>query len=172
MAAMRAPQPRGGGTGLFAAQLARHPSLQRVALDTMYARHPAQVDQEGKRFVPAVHRGAGGTSLFIYPFSRYAYRDRVLADGRTIEYHSSTNAHTNGELRSLVGQEVTLYAQVGRGDAREARVLVQQPADVPEDVFHLRLVSPRLVSPPGVEPAAAAPAAPPADKKRVLWADM
>lgn len=158
-------------TSLFATQLSRHPAMQRVALDTMYARHPAQVDHEGKRFVPAVHRGPSGSSLFLYPFSRFAYRDRVLPDGRTIEYHPSTNARTNGQLRALVGQEVTLYAQVGKRDARQAKVVVEHPADLPEDVFHLRLVG-AGAAPVPVAPAAATADTSPPPKKRALWADM
>ena len=153
---MRAPQ-----TSAFAAQLAAHAHLRPVPLQAMYAAHPAQVDQAGRRFVPAVHHGPRGPSIFLYPFSRFAYRDRVLPDGRTIEYHPSTNARTTAELRALVGQEVTLYAQVAGREAREARVVVQHPAGLPDDVFHLRIVA----------PAAAPPAAKPA-VKRVMWADM
>lgn len=149
-------------TTLFATQLARHPSLRRVPLETMYARHPAQVDSAGKRFVPAVHRGPADTSLFLYPFSRYAYQDRILADGCTIEYHPSTNARVNEQLRALVGREVTLYAQVGRREAREARVVIEHPAGLGDDVFHLRLV-------PGSLPDAGPPVVP---AKKVMWADM
>lgn len=144
---------------LFATQLSRHPSLRRVPLETMYARHPAQVDANGKRFVPAVHRGQADTSLFIYPFNRFGYMDRILADGRTIEYHPSTNLRVNAQLRDLVGREVTLFAQVGKREAREARVVVEHPEGLGDDVFHLRLVTPSL-------PEAPAPA------KKVMWADM
>ena len=155
-------------SSLFATQLSRHPSLHRVPLETMYARHPAQVDHQGKRFVPAVHRGAAGPSLFLYPFSRFAYGDRVLPDGRTIEYHPSANARTNGELRALVGQEVTLYAQVGKREARQARVVVEQPPDIPDNVFFLRILTPATAPPP--QPAPPPAAAPPG--RKALWADM
>lgn len=146
---------------LFATQLSRHPAMQRVPMDTMYSRHPAQVDHDGRRFVPAVHRGPAGTSLFIYPFGRFGHRDRVLPDGRTIEYHPSASARAKGQLRDLLGQEVTLYAQVGRHDARQATVRVEQPPDVPEDVYLLRLLVPVTRAPVQQEPP-----------KRVMWADM
>ena len=160
---MTRPPP---GSTLFATQLSRHPGLQRLPLETMYARHPAQTDHEGRRFVPAVYQGPAGPSLFLYPFNRYSYQDRMLPDGRTIEYHPSSNGRTNGQLRSLVGKEVTLYAQVGRREARQARVVVEHPPDLAEDVFHLRLVT--------AAPSAAAAPAPQQQQqqRRVLWADM
>lgn len=162
-------------TTLFATQLARHPGMQRIPLETLYSRHPAQVDRGGRRYVPAVHRNQDGTSsIFLSPFNR---SDRMLPDGRTIEYHP--NRAANSQLLELVGREVTLYAQVARQEGRRGLVTVTHPPDLPEGVFYLR-VCPRVPpSAPVRQPAepAAEPPAPPAQaaaaaEPKLMWADM
>lgn len=129
---------------MFAAQLARHPGMQqRIPLETMYSRHPAQVDRDGRRYVPAVHRGRdGAASIFLSPFNR---SDGVLPDGRTIEYHPNRGA--TSQMLELVGSEVTLYAQVARQDGRQGLVRVEHPPGLPDGVFHLRVRPPTTASP-------------------------
>lgn len=142
-------------TSLLATQLSRHPSLTAIEWTDMCRAHPARTSGSA-RFVPAVHRGPQGASIFLNPSSKYAYNNTMLPDGRTIKYYCSNNREITADLMSLAGTEVTLYAQVGRGQARQGRVQVTHPGG---DVFHLRLVE---------HVAAAATAEP----KKVLWADM
>ena len=151
-------------TSMFAVQLGRHPSLSPLPWKTMCAKHPAKVGENGQRVVPAVHRGPdGAVSIFINPGNKYAYKNCMLPDGRTVEFHPSNSPAINRELHALVGREVTLYAQLGR-EARQGRVVVEHPEGLQNDVFHLRLV-------PAVPLPAVAPP-PPAQTKKVLWADM
>lgn len=141
---------------LLSTQLSRHSSLKPIDRQVMYARHPARVNADGKRYVPTVHQDPiNGASVFIYPFNRHGYADRMLADGMTIEYHPSRSADVNGDLRALVGREVALYAQCGRRECRQGRVRVHVAPEA-SDVYHLRLVRP----PPSPQ------------KQHVLWADM
>lgn len=125
---------------LFATQLSRHPSLKPVGLETMYARHPGQTDpRTGRRFVPAVHRDPDrGASIYMYANGKYV--NAMLPDGRTIEYHPSTNQAITRQLDELVGKEVTLYTQLGAGrqaQAREGKVVVQKSPTF--GVYHLLL---------------------------------
>lgn len=124
---------------MLATQLSRHPSLKPLGLQTMYARHPSQTDPStGRKFVPAVHEDAmRGYSIFMYPKTRFGYEDRILPDGRTIEYHPSTNASITHQLDRLIGKEVTLYVQTDRTQAREGRVVVEKPSE--SNVYHLQL---------------------------------
>lgn len=146
-------------TSLLATQLSRHPSVRPIEWGEMCRAHPAK-EVNGTRFVPAVHRGGpAAESIFLNPSSKYAYNNTLLPDGCTIKYYCSNNREITADLRSLVGREVTLYAQVGRGQARQGRVEVAHPGG---DVFHLRLVP----------PATAAPTAAAEQPKKMLWADM
>lgn len=139
----------------LALQLARHPSLKAIEREAMYRLHPSKYDAHGNRYVPAVHYAPAGPSVFMYPMNgRYA--NKMLADGRTIEYHPSTMRSTNADLDSLVGQEVTLYVQCDKQQCRQGRVTVKR---APQGAFHLALVSPPLPAAPG-----------PSD--RISWADM
>jgi hypothetical protein len=129
---------------LFATQLSRHPSLKPLGLETMYARHPGQTDpRTGKRFVPAVHRDPErGASIFMYPRND-RYPDTMLPDGRTIEFHASTNVSIARQLDELVGREVTLYTQLGVGrdaHAREGKVVVDSS---PKPGVYLLRLQPR-----------------------------
>lgn len=140
---------------LFQTQLLRHPNLRAIDRELMYARHPSKTDPSGKRYVPAVnHHPAYGYSVFLYPGTKYGYDDRILADGVTIEYHPSTNSQLNNELGRLVGQEVTLYAQVGKQECRQGKVTVGRPSSATQPVFHLKLMP--------LQPVA----------RKGLWADM
>lgn len=150
---------------LFVTQLLRHPSLSPIARDVMYAKHPARDGPSGRRYVPTVHTDPqDGPSVFVNPLNKHGYHDRVLPDGRTIEYHSSVSATVNRDLRRLVGTEVVLYAMLGRHECRTGRVVVEKPAGVAAEVFHLRLLPPS-------EPALEFPSAPVAGP-RINWADM
>lgn len=170
----------GGATAsLLATQLLRHPSLTPVERSAMYALHPSKTDATGRRYVPAVHRDPRrGASVFVYPFSRHGYRDRMLPDGRTVEYSPSGNSVTNRDLDALVGQEVILYAQLGGAPAhcRQGRVRVLKPRrDSP--VFHLCILAPPTSPPTRARDAGPAlapwPAARPAEAGEVTsWADM
>jgi hypothetical protein len=106
----------------------------------MYARHPAQVDSMGRKFVPAVHRAGGdGPSIFMYP-GNPKYDNKLLDDGDTIHFKASSNAAVTQQLDALVGQTVTLYVQTARTEAREGRVTVSSAAGA--DGYHLKLVPP------------------------------
>lgn len=140
----------------LAAQLASHGSMQPIELLDMYAAHPAKVGSNGKRFTPAVHRGPRGDSIFMYPGSEYAYNNKMLPDGCTIEYRPSTHPEINAGLDDTVGREVILYAQLRGKQCRQGRVRVSRAGDV----YHLRLV-PGPAAPPAAEP-----------KKKAMWADM
>lgn len=143
---------------MFATQLLRHPSLRPMPLAEMYAAHP-RVTRGGKTFVPAVHvHPVHGPSIFLYPFSKFAYADRILADGRTIEYHPSRNALIDSDIASLVGREVVLYAQAGRAEGRVGRVRVSRSDRA--DVYLLELQPQPDVDTKGVAAV------------RVAWADM
>jgi hypothetical protein len=137
---------------LLATQLARHPALRAVDRDTVWARHPGVYDRaRGQKVVPAVHMSANGeSSVFINP-ALNRYGDRMLADGRTIEFHPSTNDVVNGRLDRLLGREATMYAFLGRDAYRMGRVLVEAAA---RGVYHLRL-APAAFEPPAAAVAAA-----------------
>ena len=151
---------------LLATQLMRHPSLKAVDRDTVWARHPGVYDsRQGRKVVPAAHDSAGGRepSVFINP-TKNAYGDRMLPDGKTIEFHPSTNNNVNGMLDRLAGREATLYAFLGNNTYRAGKVVVKSVAN---GVYHLGLVTPPLP-----QAALVARAEPPRQQRRVLWADM
>lgn len=169
---------------LFATLLARHPSLKPIPRDVMYARHPRPPNAG---YTPPVHFDRQrGPSIFIS--ANGPYQDRLLPDGRTIEYHPSTNTQVNSDLESLLGKEVTLYASLARGDCREGRVIVQKQT---HGVYHLCLLPLPPLGASFVRPvagaehpavAAAATATQPAPKidwaattrpaPKINWADM
>lgn len=161
---------------LFATQLLRHSSLRAIPRDVMWAKHPAREGPSGHKYVPAVHTDPrDGPSIFINAMNKRGYEDRVLPDGRTIEYHASVSPAVNRELRRLVDSEVTLYAQLGRHDCRVGRVVVEKPRGAADEVFHLRLVAPAgdrgaPASPPPPELVFPEPGSGPAVK--INWADM
>lgn len=164
---------------LLAVQLCRHPSLKHVDRGTVWSRHPGVYDsKKGKTVVPAAYdNDQHGPSVFMNPV-RNMYGDKLLADGRTIEFHASTNDMVNGKLDGLVGREATLYAFLGNNTYRTGKVIVDTASS--RGVYHLRLVSPSL--PQAAPPPQARQPQPLEDdmedggyKKppvRVLWADM
>ncbi len=154
---------------MLAVQLGRHPSLKPVDRDTVWARHPGVYDQKTRRkVVPAAHEDP--PSVFINP-AKNKYGDRLLPDGRTIEFHPSTNDGVNALLDRLTGREATLYAFLGNNTYRTGRVLVHS---VSNGVYHLGLVTPPLPRAPPPLPSPLPPPVeqPPPQPRRVLWADM
>lgn len=134
---------------LFATQLLRHGSLKAIDRDKMYRLHP----RGGLPYTPVVHTDpVRGPSIFLYAYNN-VYKDRILPDGLTIEYHASRNDAVNNDLNRLVGREVTLYAQLGRHECRHGKVLVKPSTG---GVYHLRLLPPP----------------PDAPVQTTLWADM
>lgn len=151
---------------LLATQLCRHPSLRPVDRDTVWQRHPGVYDsKKGRTVVPAAYDAPPhGPSVFINPVKN-AYNDRILPDGKTIEFHPSSSDLVNGRLDRLEGKEATLYAFLGNNMYRTGTVTVHGAS---RGVYHLRMVSPPL-------PQAPPPPPPPDDShapKRMLWADM
>jgi hypothetical protein len=140
-------------TTLLGTQLSRHPSLTPLGVQTMFDRHPQRTSPAtGLAYSPAVHRDAlRGASIYLNGLSD-RHGNRMLPDGVTIEYRPSNSPEITRQLDDLVGQEVTLYALVGREQAREGRVAVGKQEDPQgRGVYHLRL-----------QPKAAP----------LLWADM
>lgn len=148
---------------MLATQLSRHPSLKPVDRETVWKKHPGVYDRvKGRKVVPAAHEDP--PSVFINPVKN-VYGDRLLPDGRTIEFHPSSNDAINGALHRLLGREATLYAFLGGNTYRTGRVVVERRATA-DGVFLLTLVTPPL-------PAAGAPADPvAAAPRKTLWADM
>lgn len=148
---------------LLATQLLRHPSLKPIDRAAVWARHPGVYDPKTRRtVVPAAH----DSSVFMNPVKN-AYGDKLLPDGRTIEFHPSSSNLVNGRLQKLTGAEATLYVFLGNDTYRTGTVAVDRVA---EGVYHLRLVTPPLpCQPPPRPPPAEQPSRQP---KKMLWADM
>lgn len=124
---------------MLATLLRRHPSLRAIDRETVWAKHPGVYDRtRGTKVVPAVH----DNSVYMNPIKN-AYGNKMLADGRTIEFRPSSNDLVNGKLDLLVGKEVNFYAMVDPNVYRAGKVVVEKPA-MADGVFHLRMVTPPL----------------------------
>lgn len=140
---------------MFDLDLLNHAGLWSIPRTTMYERHPRQTVGDAT-FVPPVHTGQYGTSIFVNAYG--SHENRMLDDRRTIEYSASGCAAANAALRALVGGQATLYAKVGTV-CREGRVdVLAAPGGAPK--FHLRIIT-DLVDEPKATPAT-----------KVSWADL
>ena len=153
----------------MARALMRHPWLRPIDYKTMISLHPVRT---------AVYHGNNGPSIYMYPFCKAVqYKDRLLADGNTIEFYPSTSDVVNGQLNKLVGRTVPFYTLLGGGICRQGRVAVSRSTTL-NGVYNLE-ISPAPA--PAPAPAAAtAPAPAPVDyavavgekPRAVCWADM
>lgn len=145
-------------SSLLSTQLSRHPSLRAVDREVVWAKHPGVTDaRTGHKVVPTALLTDNTASVFLNP-EKNAYGDRILADGRTIEFHPSTSAKVNADLYRLVGREATLYAYLGRAGYRTGRIRVERPPTMNDDgVLYLRIQPPEL---------------PVAMPRGTAWADM
>jgi len=152
-------------SSLLAIQLSRHPSLRVVDRETVWTKHPGVYDGvKGRKVVPAAHDNP--PSVYMNPVKN-VYGDRLLPDGRTIEFHPSSSDVVNGKLHRLLGREAAFYAYVGNDGYRAGKVVVER-RPMSDGVFHLRLITPPLPAAAGPAPAPAPDTAP--EKK--AWADM
>lgn len=122
--------------------LLHHPRVREVDMGTILAAHPWDPPSN---HTPVAHRHpANGWSILINANSNLQHRDRVLADGETIEFRpcpASPQDLAALDALAVTTNRATLYV-LFQGKGGQGAVRVTKKSGGGGGAYHLRLLNP------------------------------